>query len=145
MRAVLKIFYFPFLVKIGGINESFRIFIFNASRIQLLNCSKLVINPKMTITPRIADTTLSSIFFDVDVFLLSSLVIQPSFMSISLLVLELLQFFIRDFCRNMKIEIIPVWDLSSVWRLCEVRDMNVSNKMYLMLQNTRFAGCNVSE
>ena len=108
MRAVLKIFYFPFLVKIGGINESFRIFIFNASGIQLFNCSKLVINPKMTITPRIADTTLSSIFFDVDVFLLSSLVIQPSFMSISLLVLELLQFFIRDFCRNMKIEIIPV-------------------------------------
>ena len=43
---------------------------------------------KMTMTSQFADTTSSSIFFDVVLFLLSSLVTGPSFMSISSLVLE---------------------------------------------------------
>ena len=52
--------------------------------------------------------TLSSNVFDVDVLSLSSLVTGPSFMSISWLVLELLQFlFIRDWPEIRTLEIAP--------------------------------------
>ena len=52
---------------------------------------------KMIITSQFADMTLSSMFFNVSMLLLSSLVTGSSFMSISLPVLELGQFlFIRD-------------------------------------------------
>ena len=44
---------------------------------------------KMTMTSQLANMTSSSNFFDVVLFLLSSLVIGPSFMSISSLFLEL--------------------------------------------------------
>ena len=44
---------------------------------------------KMTMTSQFTDMTQSSHFSDVAVFLLSTLVTGPSFMSISLLVLEL--------------------------------------------------------
>ena len=47
-------------------------------------------------TPQFPDITSSSNLFDVAVFLLSILVTGPSSMSISLLVLELGQYFIRD-------------------------------------------------
>ena len=50
------------------------------------NWSKIV---NMTMTSQFADMTSSSDFFDVDPFLLSSLVTGPSFMSMSLLVLDL--------------------------------------------------------
>ena len=52
---------------------------------------------KMIITSQFADMTLSLMFFNVSMLLLSSLVTGSSFMSISLPVLELGQFlFIRD-------------------------------------------------
>ena len=52
---------------------------------------------KMTMTSQFSDMTSTSNFFDVVLFLLSSLVTGPSFMSMSSLVLELWQFlFIRD-------------------------------------------------
>ena len=44
---------------------------------------------KMTMASQFADRTPSSIFVDVAVFVLSSLVIGPGFMSLSLLVLEI--------------------------------------------------------
>ena len=47
---------------------------------------------KITMTSQFADMTSSSSFFDVVLFLLSSLVAGPSFMSIVSLVLELGQF-----------------------------------------------------
>ena len=61
---------------------------------------------KMTMTSQFSDMTSSSNFFDVVLFLLSSLVTGPSFMSISSLVLELWQFsFIRDWPEILKSEI----------------------------------------
>ena len=63
---------------------------------------------KMTMTSQFSDMTSSSNFFDVVLFLLSSLVTGPSFMSISSLVLELWQFsFIRDWPEIRKSEIPP--------------------------------------
>ena len=69
---------------------------------------------------------------NVTVFLLSSLVTAPSFISVSLLVLELQYFlFIRDLRRNQEIKNTPIWVLSNIWRLGQVGDtkisMNVSN------------------
>ena len=61
---------------------------------------------KMTMTSQFSDMTSTSNFFDVVLFLLSSLVTGPSFMSISSLVLELWQFsFIRDWPEILKSEI----------------------------------------
>ena len=72
-------------------------------------------------------------FFDAVLFLLSSLVTVPSFMSISSLVLELWQF---SFIRNPEIRNIPVLVFPNIWRLGQVKDTkfgtNVSNKI---LQN----------
>ena len=63
---------------------------------------------KMTMTSQFSDMTSTSNFFDVVLFLLSSLVTGPSFMSISSLVLELWQFsFIRDWPETRKSEIPP--------------------------------------
>ena len=63
---------------------------------------------KMTMTSQFSDMTSSSIFFEVVLFLLSSLGTGPSFMSISSLVLELWQFyFIRDWPKIQKSEILP--------------------------------------
>ena len=59
-------------------------------------------------TSQFSDMTSSSIFFDVVLFFLSSLVTGPSFMSISSLVLELWQFsFIRDWAEIRKSDITP--------------------------------------
>ena len=64
--------------------------------------------PKLTITSQFSGMTLSSIFFNVLVFSLSSIVTGPSFMSISSLVLELLKFsFTRDLTEIQKSEIPP--------------------------------------
>ena len=63
---------------------------------------------KMTMTSQFSDMTSTSNFFDVVLFLLSSLVTGPSFMSISSLVLELWQFsFIRDWPEIRKSKIPP--------------------------------------
>ena len=48
---------------------------------------------KLIMTSQFADLTLSSKLFDIDVSLLSRLVTDPSFMLVSLLVLDLIQFF----------------------------------------------------
>ena len=67
------------------------------------NWSKI---PKMTMTSQFFDVTSSSNVLEVVLFLLSSLVTGPSFMSISSLVLELWQFyFIRDWPEIWKSEI----------------------------------------
>ena len=59
------------------------------SGIRLSHCSRLAVNWKNTMTSQSSDMTSSSIFVDVALFLLSSLVTGSSFMSISSLVLEL--------------------------------------------------------
>ena len=87
----------------------------------------------MTMTSQFSDMTLSSNFLDVVLFLLSSLVTGPSFMSISSMVLELWQFsFIRG-CPE--IGNTTIWFLPNIWRLGRVRDtkfgINVSNEMLL--------------
>ena len=73
-------------------------------------------------------------FFDTFTFLLSLLVVSPTLMSVSLLVLELWQFlFIRDLTRNLEIKITLVW-------VCPIPNFAWMSlmKRYLMLQNTRF-------
>ena len=61
---------------------------------------------KMTMTSQFSNKTSPSNFFDAVLFLLSSLVTDPSFMSISSLVLELWQIsFIRDWPEIQKSEI----------------------------------------
>ena len=71
-------------------------------------------------------------FWPCSVFL-ASLVTGPSFMSISLLVLELWQFPFMRLTRNSEIENTPVWTLPNICRLGRVWDtkcgMNVSNEM----------------
>ena len=70
------------------VNENVN-FIANACGIRLLDGCILAIIRKKTMTSQFPDMTSSSNFFDVAVFLLSSLVTGPSFMSITGLVLEL--------------------------------------------------------
>ena len=86
-------------------------------------------------TSQFANMTSSSNCFDVVLFLLSSLVIDPSFILISSLVLELWQFtFIRVWPEIPKSGI-PVWILPNIWRLGQVRDTKfgtvISNIMLL--------------
>ena len=90
--------------------------------------------PKMTMTSQFADMTSTSNFFDIFLFLLSSLVTGPSFMSISSLVLELWQFsFIRDWPEIRK----SVWVLSNIGRLGRVMDTKLgTNVIDRMLLNT---------
>ena len=103
--------------------------------IRLPDCSKLAVNWKShnDVIIFLHDVIIN--FFDAVLFLLSSLVTGPSFMSISSLVLELWQFsFIRDWPEIRKSEIL-VWVLPNIWRLRRVMDTkfgtNVSNKMLL--------------
>ena len=63
------------------------------SRLQLSNCSKLAINRKNDNEATNSDITASSKIFDIAVFFFSGLVTGPSFKSVSLLLLELWQFF----------------------------------------------------
>ena len=88
---------------------------------------------KVLMTLQFADMTLWSNFFDVLLFLLSSLVTGPSFMSISSLILGLWQFsFISDWPEvgNTFVLVLP-----NIWILGQVRHtkfgMNVSNKTLL--------------
>ena len=106
---------------------------------------------KITMTSQFADITSSLIFFfDVAVFLLSSLVTGSSFMLISLLVLELWQFlYVMDWPEIRKSEtptseFYPMsrdWDIVAIpkWvRMSLIR-------CYWMLQNARIVSFTVSE
>ena len=105
---------------------------------------------KMTMTSQFSDMTSTSNFFDVVLFLLSSLVTGPSFISISLLVLELWQFsFIRDWPKIQKLEVPPSgfcrisgdWDELGILNLAKMSLM----KCYWMLQNARVIALTVSK
>ena len=105
---------------------------------------------KMTMTSQFFDMAPSSNFFDIVVFLLSSLVTGSSFMSISSLVLELWQFsFIRDWPEIRKSEI-PLsefclisgdWGESWIPNLARLFLM----KCYWMLQNSNLTASTVFE
>ena len=97
-------------------------------------------------TSQLSDMTLTSTFFDVVLFLLSSLVTGRSFMSISSLVLELWQFsFIRDWPEIRKLEIPPseFCPKSGDW-VPNLARMSLI-ECYWMLQNSRFAAFTVLE
>ena len=105
---------------------------------------------KMTMTSQFSDMTSTSNFFDVVLFLLSSLVTGPSFISISSLVLELWQFlFIRDWPEIRKSEIPPseFCQISRDWG--EQRLPNLAwtllIKFYWILQNARVTAFSISE
>ena len=72
-------------------------------------------------------------FFVFFLFLLLSLVTGPSFISISLLVLKLWQFYFMRNWPNLEIGDTPTWVLPNIWWLGQGRDTkfgtNVSNKM----------------
>ena len=92
--------------------------------------------------------TLSSNFVDFVLFLLSSLVTGPSFMSISSLVLEFF-YFIRDWPEIPKLEI-PLSEfcvISGDWGELGIPDLVEMYliKCYWMLQNTRATTFTVSE
>ena len=80
-------------------------------------------------------------FFDISMFLLSSLVTNPSFMSVLWLVLELWKviFVYKGFTRNPEIGNISLWVLNNICKLRLVTDSkfgtNVSNKTLLNDKN----------
>ena len=105
---------------------------------------------KMTMTSQFSDMTSTSNFFDVVLFLLSSLVTGPSFMSISSLVLELWQFpFIRDWPEIRKWEIPPseFCLISGDWGELGIPNWPRTSliKCYWMLQNARVTDFTISE
>ena len=96
-------------------------------------------------TSQFSDMASSSNFFEVVFFLLSSLVLGPSFMPISSLVLELWQFsFIRDWLEIRKSEILPseFCPISREWNKLGIQDTkfgtNISNKM--LINAAKFQG-----
>ena len=107
---------------------------------------------RMTMTSQFIYMKSASNFFDVAMFILSSLVTSPSFMSISLLVLELRQFsFIKDWPEIRKSEIPPP-EFCPISRDCS--KLGIPNfarirvslkKCYYMLQNARVKAFTVSE
>ena len=97
-----------------------------------------------------SDMMSTSIFFDIALFLLSSLVTGPSFMSISSLVLELWQFsFIKDWPEIWKSEIPPSefyplsGDRGELW-IANLAQMSLI-ECYWMLQNSRVTAFTVFE
>ena len=101
-------------------------------------------------TSKFSDTTSTSNFFDVVLFLLSSVVTGLSFMSISLLVLELWQLsFIRDWPEIRKSEIPPseFCPISGDWSKLWIPDLAWMSliKCYWMLQNSRVTAFTVFE
>ena len=99
-------------------------------------------------TSQLCDMMSSLNFFEVALFLLSSLVAGPSFTSISLLVLELWQFpFIRD-CPEIKKSEIPSFEFYPISKIEESLNTKFGMsiiKCYWMLQNTRVTAFTVSE
>ena len=120
------------------------------SKIQLLDCTNLAINCKNGNGVKISDMMSWSNFFDVVLLLLSSLVTDLSFMSISSLVLELWQFhFIRDWPEIWKSEI-PLSEfcpISGDWGELQLPHLPPTSliKCYWMLQNVRDTAFTVSE
>ena len=105
------------------------------SGIRLCDCSILAINWKNNIDVTIYQHDVIFKNFSRCLILLIKLVTGPSLMSISLPVLELWQFFIRDWPGILILEIPPFWVLPNIWRLGRVRDpkygTNVSNELLL--------------
>ena len=105
---------------------------------------------KMTMAPQISDMTSSSIFFDVVLFFLSSLVTGSSFISISSLVLELSQVsFTRAWPEIQNSEIPPseFFPISGDWpekRLPNLAKMSLI-ECYEKLQNARPTAFTISE
>ena len=107
---------------------------------------------KMTMTSQFSDMTSSSNFFDVVLFLLSSLVTGSSFMSISSLVLELWQFpfpFMMDWPEIRKLEIPPSEFCPLSGDRVELEILHLARtsiiKCYWMLQNARVTAFTISE
>ena len=97
---------------------------------------------KMTMTSQFSDMTSTSNFFDVVLFLLSSLVTGPSLMSISSLVLELWQVsFIRDWpeIRKSEMPTSEFFPISEDWGKLWIPNLAAMSviKCYWMLQNFR--------
>ena len=117
----------------------------SVSGIRPPDCSKLA-----TMTSQFSDMTSLSKFFDVILFLLSSLVTGPNFMSISSLVLELWQFsFIRDWPEIRKSEI-PKSEFCAIsgdWDKLWITNMMLMSliECYWMLQNSRVTAFTVFE
>ena len=94
-----------------------------------------------------SDMTSLSYFFDVVVFLLSSLVTGPSLLLVTVNIGTgsgvMTIFVYKGFTRNPEITNTPVLVLRKIWRLGQVRDTkfgtNVSNKM--LLNAAKCQGC----
>ena len=104
---------------------------------------------KMTMTSQFSDMTSSSIFFDVVLFLLSSLVTGPSFMSILSLVWNYDNFFYKGLTRNSEIEIPPseFCPISADWGKLWIPNLAWMSliERYWMLQNSRVTAFSVLE
>ena len=105
---------------------------------------------KMTMTSQFSNMVSTSNFFDVVLFLLSSLITGPSFMSISSRVLELWQFsFIKDWPEIRKSKIPPSvfgqisGDYGKLW-IPNLAQMSLI-ECYWMLQNSRVTAFTVFE
>ena len=111
-----------------------------------LNWAKI---QKVTMTSQFSDMTSSNVF-DVFLFLLSSLVTGPSFMSVSSLVLESWQFlFIRDWPEIRKSEIPPseFCPISGDWGELWIPNLARMSliECYWMLQKSRVTALTVFE
>ena len=118
--------------------------------IRLLDCSKLAVIYKNSNDVTIFRNDVIVNFFDIFLFLLSSLVTGPSFMSIWSLVLELWQFlFIRDWPEIRKSEILPseFCLISGDWGNQGIPNLARTSLItfYWMLQNAMITTVTVSE
>ena len=96
----------------------------------------------MTMMPQFSDMTLSN-FFEIVLFLLSSLVTGPSFMSISSLALELWQFsFIRDWPEKRKY---PRLSFTQYLETGSSYGYQICHECLWMLQNSRVTAFTVFE
>ena len=86
----------------------------------------------MIVTSQFVDVTSSSIFSGVAMFLYSSLINGPGFMTGSVVITI---FVYNGLTRNWEIRNTPVWVLTNIWRLGQVRDTklgtDVSNEKLL--------------
>ena len=118
--------------------------------IRLLDCSKLAVIYKNSNDVTIFRNDVIVNFFDIFLFLLSSLVTGPSFMSIWSLVLELWQFlFIRDWPETRKSEILPseFCLISGDWGNQGIPNLARTSLItfYWMLRNATITAVTVSE
>lgn len=98
-----------------------------ASEIWLPGYSELAVIRKIDNDVMICWYYAYAIFFDVIIFLLLSLYVGASFMSMLLLVLESLQFlFIRVLTQNPEIKKTSIWTFSNILELERVSDAKFS-------------------